>query len=395
MVRQNEPSAQGAAGMALSGVRVLDMATLFPGPLAAAMLADFGADVVKVEGAAGDPLRITGEMKDGRSYVSSLTNRNKRAVQLDLDSAAGQADLRRLADAADVVIANQPPALLARWGMDWAQLSARNPRAILVLVSGFGASGPRAGTVAAGTQCEAFAGLLHLIGEPDGRPMPPSFPMGDIAGAIQAVNGTLLALYWRDANGGTGQVVDVAMYEGMLPFLGPLAAAWAPEKPVPKRSGGRLAGASPRNVYRTSDHRWISLAASTDAQSARVLQIIGRDDAATRAKYGRVEGRLEHAVELDRLVADWIITQTAEAALAAFAAARVPVAPLNDLASLQADPHVKARGNFVAMADAHLGTLTVPGPVPALSATPGAIRSAGPQPGQHTQEVLRDWLGER
>ena len=394
MVSQGEQFPQRPAGAALAGVRVLDMATLFPGPLAAAMLADFGADVVKVEGLAGDPLRSTGEMKDGRTYVASLTNRNKRAVQLDLDSAGGQADLRRLGDVADVLIANQPPALLARWGMDWAQLSARNPRAILVLVSGFGASGPRAGAVAAGTQCEAFAGLLHLIGEPDGRPMPPSFPLGDITGAIQAVNGALMALYWRDANGGTGQVVDVAMYEGMLPYLGPLAAAWTPDKPVPQRSGGRLAGASPRNVYRTRDNRWISLAASTDAQSSRVLQIIGHDNEATRAKYGRVAGRLEHAEELDRLVADWIVMQTAADALAAFEAARVPVAPLNDLQSLQADPHARARGNFVQMADAHLGTLTVPGPVPALSATPGAIRSAGPQPGQHTQEVLRDWLGE-
>jgi crotonobetainyl-CoA:carnitine CoA-transferase CaiB-like acyl-CoA transferase len=384
-----------AAAPALAGVRVLDIATLFPAPLAAAMLGDFGADVVKVEGPDGDPLRRTGEMKDGRSWVASLANRNKRAVQLDFASETGLERLRRLADAADIVIANQPLHLLERWGMTWAQMAARNPRAILVLVSGFGASGPYADRAAAGTMAEAFAGLQHLTGEAEGRPMPPSFPMGDVTGAYQAVNGALMALYWRDARGGRGQFVDVALYEAMLPYLGPLAAAWNPSLPAPGRTGGRLAGASPRNVYRTADGRWISLAAATDQQSARVLQLMGRDDEATRERYGKVEGRLRHAVELDGLVADWVATQPAEAVMAALVAARVPVAAVNDLATLQADPHVRARGNFVAMADARLGPMTVPGPVPHLAATPGAIRTAGPEPGQHTQEVLRDWLGER
>ncbi|MDQ1432610.1 MAG: hypothetical protein QOF40_3212 [Actinomycetota bacterium] len=382
----------GATAGALAGVRVLDLATLFPGPLLAAMLGDLGADVVKVEPPGGDPLRTVGEMHGDRSYVWALAGRNQRSVVIDFDTADGLDLLQRFTTVADVVVVNQPARLLARWGCSPAEIAARNPRAVVASVTGFGADGPRSDQAGNGTLAEAYAGLTHMIGTADGPPVLPSVPLGDCLGALVGIGGVLAALYWRDANRGTGQVVDVSLYESVLPLLGPAMVAWHTGDPPPARTGSRVPGAVPRNVYATADGRWIVISGATDAQVARLLAVIGGDDVARRARFGRSADRLANGDELDGLVADWARALDADTAVRRLVDARIPVAAVHDLADLVTDPHVIARGSVSVLDDPELGPVHLPSPQPRLSATPGRIRSTGPALGAHTDAVVREWL---
>jgi formyl-CoA transferase len=378
----------------LTGVRVLDLATLFPGPMLAAMLGDLGADVVKVEPPEGDALRVTGAMRGGRSFVWALAGRNKRAVTVDFETDTGLALVHRLSAVADVVVLNQPPRVLERWGCTYDDIAARNPRAVVALVSGFGADGPYASRAGNGTVLEAYGGLTHMTGDTDGPPVLSSVPIGDYLGANSGLSGVLAALYWRDANGGTGQLVDVSIYEAVLQFLGPAMVAWSPGDDPPTRTGSRIPVATPRNVYRTRDERFVVVSGPTDAQVLRILELMGVDSDVNRGRFGEASSRNEHADELDGLVAAWVATQDAAAVVDALVDARIPATEVNDVATLLADPHVQARGSIVQLDDAELGTVRVPAPTPHLSRTPLRIAHTGPAPGEHTAAVLRDWLGE-
>ena len=381
-----------ASSTALAGVRVLDLATLFPAPLLAAMLGDFGADVVKVEPADGDPLRFVGEMHGDRSYVWALAGRNKRSVRVDFDTRDGIDLVQRLTAVADVVVVNQPPKILARWGCAYPDIAARNPRAVVVSVSGFGVDGPYADRAGNGTLAEAYAGLTYMTGDADGPPMLPSVPVGDVMGAVAGISGVLAALYWRDANGGTGQLVDVSMFESVLPFLGPAMVAWSAGDPPPARTGSRVPGAVPRNVYATADGRWLAVSGATGAQVGRMLELIGADTPEHRARFAHSADRLRHGDDLDALVAAWIRAHDADTVLEQLLAARIPAVPVNDLARLVADPHVIARASVTEIDDADLGRVHLPSPQPTLRATPGRIHHTGPALGAHTDEVTRDWL---
>jgi formyl-CoA transferase len=379
---------------ALSGVRVLDLATLFPAPMVAAMLGDLGADVVKVEPPSGDALRVTGAMRGDRSYVWALAGRNKRAVEVAFDTDEGLDVVRRLTAAADVVVLNQPPRVLERWGCTYDEIAARNPGAVVVLVTGFGADGPYAGRAGNGTVLEAYGGLTHMTGDADGPPVLSSVPIGDYLGAFFGVSGVLAALYWRDANGGTGQLVDVSIYEAVLQFLGPAMVAWLPGDDPPARTGSRIPVATPRNVYRTQDGRWVVISGPTDAQVLRILELMGTDSDEHRARFGEAGSRNAHADQLDGMVAAWVASQDARDVVDALVGARIPVTEVNDLAGLLADPHVQARRSIAELADAELGTLRVPAPAPHLSRTPLRIATTGPARGADTAAVLDDWLGE-
>jgi crotonobetainyl-CoA:carnitine CoA-transferase CaiB-like acyl-CoA transferase len=381
-----------ASPSALFGVKVLDLATLFPAPVCAAMLGDLGADVVKVEPADGDPLRVTGVMKGDRSYVWALAGRNKRSIRIDLGTSAGISLVQGLSSVADVVVVNQPPKVLQRWGCTYEDVAARNPGVIMVAISGYGADGPKAERPGNGTLAEAFAGLSYMIGEPDGPPMLPSIPLGDCLGAWSGVIGALSALYWRDARGGRGQYVDVSMFEAVMTLLGPAMVAWQPGHPAPRRTGSRVPGGVPRNAYETADGRWIALSGTTNAQVGRVLQVIGRNDEAHVARFGRSADRLAHAEELDGLVADWIRVRDAADVLAAFVEARIPVAEINDLNGVVTDPHVIARRSVTTLEDPELGSVSMPAPIPHLSVTPPVIASVGPQLGVDTDDICREWL---
>ncbi len=375
---------------ALGGLRVLDLSTLFSGPGIAAILADFGADVVKVELPGGDPLRSIGAQRGGHSVPWALVGRNKRVITVD--PARGDV-MRRLTDISDVVVLNQPSHVLEQWQCTPSQLEARNPRIVVARATAYGATGPYASRPGNGTLGEAFGGFTHMTGDPSGPPMLPSAPLGDVLTAISGALGVLAACYWRDAGGGSGQLVDVSMYEPIIAILGTALAAWTPGQDPPNRTGSRVPGGVPRNTYRTADRRWVVLSGTTDAQVARILPLIGLDTQEGRARYGRSADRLAHGDELDRLVASWIAARRSSEVLDAFDGARIPITLVNDLATLYADPHVQYRGSVVAVEDDAMGPVLMPAPTPQLSRTPGRIVWTGRAPGADTDAVCRDWLG--
>ena len=365
---------------ALAGLRVVDLSTLFAAPQVAALLADLGADVVKVEPPAGDPLQGLGFQRGGRSAPYRLANRGKRRVVVDPDTDEGRAALAELTGRAGVVVSNQPRALLERWGCTPEAILDRNPGAVVVTVSCYGTTGPWADRPGNGSLAEAFAGLTNLTGESDGPPMLGSVALGDSLVALAGAFGALAACWHRDAGGGRGQHVDVSMYEPIVALLGPAVVAWAPGEPPPVRTGSRVPGGVPRNVYRASDGRYVVLSGTTDAQVARVLAVIGRDTPDDHARFGKSADRLARVDELDGLVADWIAAHPRSEVLAAFDGARVPVTPVNDLAELAEHPQVIARGSLATVPDPDAGSVVLPGPVAHLTATPAVATPAPVEP---------------
>lgn len=385
-----------AAAGALSGLRVLDLTNLFAAPQVAAALADFGADVVKIEPPTGDPLRRIGARADGGSPQWALVARNKRAITLDLDAPAGRALFADLVGEADLLVENLTAKLLARWGCDVETLHARNPRLVVVSISCYGRTGPYADRPGAGTLAEAFGGFAHLNGEADGPPLVPSLPLGDTLVGMSGLIGALLALYARDrreGGSGRGQHVDVSMVEPILQLMALPLAVWDGEGRGPRRMGSRVANGVPRNLYRAADGDWLALSGTTDAQVARILELLGCDDDAGRARFARATDRVANADELDGLVAAWIAARPRDDVLEAFHAIRIPVAPVNDLAALLDDPHVRARACVETLADPTLGEVRLVAPSPRLGATPGRHVHTGPALGAHTDAVLADWLG--
>jgi crotonobetainyl-CoA:carnitine CoA-transferase CaiB-like acyl-CoA transferase len=378
---------------ALSGLTVLDISTLFSAPQISAMLADLGADVIKVEPPAGDPLRAIGAKRQGHSLMWALVNRNKRAITLDMRQPEGQELLRQLATKVDVLVENMPIDTLRRWGCTYEELAARNPRLVVVSVSTYGRSGPYSERTGAGTLAEAYGGLTYMTGEGDGPPMLPSLPLGDSLCALSGVIGALSACYYRDVAGGPGQHVDVSMYEPILQMLSPTIAAYERGGEVPSRTGSRVPGGVPRNVYRTAEGHWIVVSGTTDAQVARILTLMGTDTPEMVARFGRSEDRLKNGDELDAMVARWVATQSREQALGALLEVRVPAAPVNDVPSILSDPHIMARGDVVTLPDDDVGSVDIVAPVPRLSATPGTIRTPAPKLGADNAAVYGELLG--
>jgi crotonobetainyl-CoA:carnitine CoA-transferase CaiB-like acyl-CoA transferase len=378
---------------ALSGLTVLDISTLFSAPQISAMLADLGADVIKVEPPAGDPLRAIGAKRQGHSLMWALVNRNKRAITLDMRQPEGQELLRQLATKVDVLVENMPIDTLRRWGCTYEELAARNPRLVVVSVSTYGRSGPYSERTGAGTLAEAYGGLTYMTGEGDGPPMLPSLPLGDSLCALSGVIGALSACYYRDVAGGPGQHVDVSMYEPILQMLSPTIAAYERGGEVPSRTGSRVPGGVPRNVYRTAEGHWIVVSGTTDAQVARILTLMGTDTPEMVARFGRSEDRLKNGDELDAMVARWVATQSREQALGALLEVRVPAAPVNDVPSILSDPHIMARADVVTLPDDDVGSVDIVAPVPRLSATPGTIRTPAPKLGADNAAVYGELLG--
>ncbi len=388
-------AAESGQSGALAGLRVLDISTFLAAPQVSAMLADFGADVIKVEPPEGEALRKIGAQRRGGSLMWALTSRNKRTITCDLNRPEGRELFLELVAVSDVVVENYPPEMLAAWGLSYADLSAVNPSIVLVSVSCYGQDGPLADRPGAGTLAEAYAGLTHMTGEPDGPPMLPSLPLGDTLVAFSGVIGALVAAYHVKVHGGPGQHVDVTMYEPVLTILQSTLIAWdqqAGEEP-PVRTGSRISTGVPRNVYRTSDDRWVVVSGTTDRQVARMLSIIGQDHDEGRARFAKSRDRLANGDALDALVAEWIAEHPLDEVVATMVDNRIPVAPVNDVAQIVADPHVQARQSVVQVHDDTMGVLNMVGPVPKLSATPGAIRFSGPAIGSSNDAVYRDLLG--
>jgi crotonobetainyl-CoA:carnitine CoA-transferase CaiB-like acyl-CoA transferase len=377
----------------MDGLRVLDIGTLFPPALTSAMLGDLGADVIKLEPPGGDSLRSVGPKLDGQSLGWAVAGRNKRSLTLDLNQARGQELLHRLVERADLVVENLPQRSLERWHCTYPELAARNPRLIVVSLSCYGRSGPYAERAGNGTLAEAFAGLTGMTGERDGPPLLTSLPIGDVLAGIFGTLGALAACYQRDARGGAGQRVDVSMIEPILQFLVNGIPAFARSGRAERRAGSRIPGVVPRNTYRTRDGRWLVLSAVTDRLVSTLLRLMGRDPQAESARYGSADLRRAREDELDREVADWIATREFAPLLEALVEAGIPAAPVNDIAALFADPHLRARGSFQTVEDPRLGPLTLVAPAPRLEGSPARIRSTGPALGEHSEQILCGELG--
>ncbi|MFV8132214.1 CaiB/BaiF CoA transferase family protein [Streptomyces syringium] len=371
----------------LTGLRVIDTATLFAGPFAATLLGDYGADVVKIEHPDGDPARRYGAQADGIPVWWKVVARNKRSATLDLHTDEGQRLFRRLAADADLIVENFRPGTLERWGLDYATLSADNPRLVLLRMTGFGQTGPYAHRPGFGTIGEAMSGLAHLTGTPDGPPTLPSFPLADAVAGLTAAFAALTALRARELTG-RGQVVDLSIVESMLGVLGGPLATYDLTGIMPTRQGNRSPNNAPRNVYRTKDDHWVAVSATTLSVAERVVRLVGRPELAEEPWFATGAGRARHTEELDTAVGGWIAERTRDEVVERFEQAQAAIGPVYDFADVLADPQIAARGSIVSVPDPELDAIRMPGVTFRLSDTPGAVHSAGPRLGQHTAEVL-------
>jgi crotonobetainyl-CoA:carnitine CoA-transferase CaiB-like acyl-CoA transferase len=372
----------------LDGIRVVETATLFAGPLAAAFLADFGADVVKVEHPRRpDPARGHGPDKDGVGLWWKVLGRNKRTVTLDLSHADGAAILRRMLADADVLVENFRPGTLERWGLGPVDLHALNPRLVVARITGFGQVGPYARRPGFGTLAEAMSGFAAATGEPDGPPTLPPFGLADSVTALAAAYGVLLAIQARERTG-AGQVVDLAIIEPIMAMLGPQITWYDQLGYVQPRLGNRSSNNAPRNTYRCADGRWVAVSTSAQSIAERVMRLVGRPELAAEPWFRSGSGRAAHADELDDAVGAWVSARTRDEVVAAFEEAQAAVAPVYDVRDVLADPQFAALNTAVRLPDEDLGELRMQNVPFRMSATPGRIRHAGRRHGQDTDEVL-------
>jgi formyl-CoA transferase/succinyl-CoA--D-citramalate CoA-transferase len=371
----------------LHGVRVLELGAFIAGPFAGQLLGDLGADVVKIEPpGAGDIMRRYGVRVDGRSLWWPAIARNKRSVAVNLRDARGQDVVRRIATQCDVVLENFRPGTLARWGMSYDDLAVENAGVVVVHVSGFGQTGPRASEPGFGSIGEAMGGIRHTTGEPDRPPARTGISIGDSLAGLFAVVGTLSALHERHRSG-RGQEVDVAIYEAVFALMESTLVDYELGGVVRGRNGGILPDVAPSNAYPTADRHDVVIAANADAVFARLAAAMERPDLATA--YATHEARAAQQHALDDEIARWTSTFDAEPLLALLQAHEVPVGLINQAPDFFADPHIAAREMIVRLAGGFDQPVPMAGVVPRFSRTPGSIRQAGPTLGAHTDEVLR------
>lgn len=391
----HDAPALGPVDGPLRGIRVLDLATIFAGPLIATVLGDFGADVIKIEHPRGDPLRGHGYQKEGVPLWWKVVGRNKRTVTLDLSRPEGQALLLRLATGADVLIENFRPGTLERWNLGPDRLLQGNPRLVIARTTGFGQFGPYAGRPAFGTLIESMSGFAHITGEPDGPPTLPPFGLADGIAGLAGVGAVLMALYDRDAHGGTGQVIDLAILEPILTVLGAQPTVYDQLGIIQQRSGNRSVNNAPRNTYRSRDGRWVAISTSAQSIAERVVNLVGHPEYAAAPWFASGTGRAEHADELDAAVGSWIAARDRDEVLQAFQAADTAIAPVYDVADLVDDPQVKALGSIVELPDEDLGRIQMQNLMFRLLGTPGRIRWPGRRLGQDNEAVFGELgLGE-
>jgi crotonobetainyl-CoA:carnitine CoA-transferase CaiB-like acyl-CoA transferase len=372
---------------------VLDVATLFAGPLAATILGDFGADVIKVEHPAmGDPSRSHGPSKDGVGLWWTLLSRNKQAVTCDLGTPDGADLLRRLAERADVLIENFRPGTLERWGVGPDVLHERNPGLVVARVTGFGQFGPYASRPGFGTLAESMSGFAAITGQPDGPPTLPPFGLADGVSALACATGILMALRERERSG-LGQVVDLAIIEPLLTVLGAQAMIYDQLGAKQQRTGNRSVNNAPRNTYRTGDGRWVAVSTSAQSVAERVMRLVGHPEVIDEPWFASGATRAEHAEELDRHVGDWIGARDLDTVVAAFEKAQAAVAPIYDIEDVFSDPQYRVLDSITTVTDPVLGPLRMPNVLFRLSRTPGNIEWTGRPKGADNTAVYRDMLG--
>jgi crotonobetainyl-CoA:carnitine CoA-transferase CaiB-like acyl-CoA transferase len=374
----------------LNGIRVIDISTLIAAPLVATYLGDFGADVLKVEHPRGDPVRTHGAHKDGIPLWWKLIGRNKRCITLDLSQAEGSGLLLELVKDADVLVENFRPGTLERWGLGPDVLRDVAPGLIVARVTGFGQFGPYSGRPGFGTLAESMSGFAHITGEPEGPPTLPPFGLADGIASLAGALAVMMALFHRDAGGGRGQTIDLAIIEPILTILGPQPIIYDQLGLVQERTGNRSRNNAPRNTYRARDGRWLAVASSATSIAERVMVLVGRTDLTREPWFASGHGRADHADEIDAAVADWIAARDTEEVIAAFDAAGAAVAPVYSVADVMKDAQYSALRSIVRVPDDELGDVAMQNVMFRMSDTPGSVRWAGRAKGADNRTVYSE-----
>jgi len=376
-------------GGPLAGIQVLELGQLVAGPFCGKTLADFGAEVIKIEPPGeGDPLRKWRRMRNGVSLWWQVQSRNKKSVTCDLRRPEGQEIVRRLARACHIVVENFRPGALEKWNLGWDVLSRDNPKLVLVRISGYGQSGPYRERPGFAAIAEGMAGFRYITGFPDRPPARPNLSIGDTIASLHAVIGALMALHEANRSG-KGQVVDVALYEAMFNCMESLLPEYAADGYVRERTGSTLPGIAPSNLY-PCKRGYVLIAANADSLYHRLMSAIGRIDLRDDPALARNDGRAAQMERIDAAIGEWTSRFSEEEVLREMQKAEVPAGRVYSAADIAADPHFAARGMIQDIVANDGEPLKVPGIVPKLSATPGAIRSSAPKLGEHTEEVLRE-----
>jgi crotonobetainyl-CoA:carnitine CoA-transferase CaiB-like acyl-CoA transferase len=378
---------------ALEGIRVLDASTLFAGPLAATILSDFGAEVVKIEHPRGDPVRHHGYSKDGIPLWWKMLSRNKRTVTLNLSKPEGQSLMEKLVTSADVLIENFRPGTLERWNLAPERLLDINPGLVIARITGFGQFGPYSNRPGFGTLAESMSGFAWITGEPDGPPTLPPFGLADGITAQAAANAILMALYYRDARGGTGQVLDIAIIEPILTILGPQPIVYDQLGIIQTRTGNRSVNNAPRNTYRTADEKWVAVSTSAQTIAERVMYLVGHPEVIEEDWFSSGADRAKHADLLDEYVGGWIAQHDLDDVIKKFEEAEAAVAPIYDISQIMDDPQFKALESIVSIDDPDLGSVKMQNVMFRMSETPGRVQWAGRGLGEDNQSVYVDELG--
>jgi formyl-CoA transferase len=375
---------------ALCNLRVIELGQLIAGPFAAKTLADFGADVIKIEPPnTGDPLRKWRLLKDGTSVWWQIQSRNKRSIALDLKQVEAQDIVRQLVKDADVLIENFRPGAMEGWGLGPDELLAINPKLIMLRISGYGQTGPYRDKPGFGVVAEAMSGLRHLTAEPGRVPVRVGVSIGDTLASLHGVIGILLALHERHTSG-KGQVIDVALYEAVFNCMESLLPEFSAFGAVREAAGSALPGIAPSNAYKCQDGGYVLIAGNGDSIFKRLMQTMRRDDLGSDAGLTDNTGRVQRVEEIDAAISEWTATLSVAQVLELLDAASVPAGRIYNVADIAADPHYQARDMILQTVMADGSTLALPGIVPKLSRTPGSHRRNAPDIGQDTDAVLHD-----
>lgn len=375
----------------LRGVRILDATTMLAGPYAGGLLADFGADVIKVEDIGeGDPMRHSSPVVDGQHLPSKATNRNKRSIALDLRTTPGQEIFRNLTEQVDVLLTNFRTATLRRWHIDFDDLVDSNPGLIMFHLTAFGRNSDRPGFARV---AEAYAGLTHLTGEPGGPPMFCGFPIADGLSGVHGAFAVMLALFERERTG-KGQLVDLALYEPVLRMLEGIVAACSVTGEVPERNGNENRDIAPNSLYETADGGWVVLPVSSPNMWRRFCSALQREELAGDSRFAANVDRVRHRQQLNSIIAPLIRERTIGELLETLAEHGVAAGRVNSMSDILATPELWQDHSLIAVQDPRLDRpVAMPGVVPRMSRSPGAVHSVGPEAGEHSQQVLRDVLG--
>lgn len=378
----------------LDGLRVLDAGNMIAGPMAATLLGDLGAEVIKLEHPVhGDPLRDWEPKKDDLSLWWKVLNRNKQLVTLDLQRPEGRELFLELVARSDVVIENFRAGTFERWGLSYETLTEVKPDIVMVRVSGYGQTGPSAGKPGYGTIAEAMSGIPYFTGPPDAAPTLPGFPMADSVTAVFGAFSALAGLYERDKGPGRGQTVDVSLFESLFRLVDPQVIGFDQLGKVKQRQGNRLEEDAPRNTYLTKDGRWIAISASSNKTWERLANAMGKPDLARDERFNKSSKRVANVEELDALIQEWFSGLSYEEALVIMEEKDIVGGPIMNIQDIFSDPQYRAREAIVSVADEDFGTVKMQAVIPKFSRTPGSVRHSGGRPGTDNVTVYGDMLG--